>query len=337
MHRLENRRWLLKKRPRHLLESDDLDFSGEVVAVDPEPGQFLVRVTHLSFEPAQLGWLKRDSYIPKVAIGDVVRSAAAGEVVASRNPAFPVGSLVQGAFGWQDYCLTDGAGFWPTTLIRHGSPEQSLSLFGTTGFTAYFGMTEVGRPEAGQTVVVSAAAGATGSIAGQIAKALGCRVIGIAGGAEKCQWVKERAGFDECVDYRAGSIGDRLREFAPGGIDVFFDNVGGEILDTVLTQLARGARVVVCGAMATYLPNASGEAAGLKNHIQLAVTRSRMEGFIVLDYAARYSEASDALATWLEEGKLVSATDVQHGLENAPATLSRVYLGQNIGKQLLAL
>lgn len=332
-----NRRWVLAQRPSGHLKDSDFELRRETVPA-PGPGEFVVRVTHLSFDPTQRGWLQADSYLPAVKIGEVVRAGAAGEVVASNNPKFPVGLKVQGAFGWQDYCLTDGGGFWPTAPLPDGiAPEQVLGIFGTTGLTAYFGLLDIGQPKAGEIVLVSGAAGATGSVVGQIAKAIGCTAIGIAGGKAKCDWVVGTAGFDACIDYKSEPVARRIRELAPKGVNVVFENVGGEILDAALANLAQRARVVLCGGISSYNAASADEIEGLKNYMALTVTRSRMEGFIVLDYAPRFAEGVKALAGWIAEGKIKSAEDVQSGLENAPATLRRLFEGKNFGKQLLKL
>ena len=332
-----NRRWLLARRPEGHLKDSDFEFVREAVPA-PGPGEILVKVTHLSFDPTQRGWLAGDTYIPAVKIGEVVRAAGVGEVVASNNPNFSVGAKVQGAFGWQDYCVTDGGGFWPVTPLHPGlTPEQSLGVFGITGLTAYFGLTDIGKPKPGDVVLVSGAAGATGSVVGQIAKALGCTAIGIAGGKTKCDWVVETAGFDACIDYKSEPVARRIRELAPKGVNVVFENVGGAILDAALGNLAQRARVVLCGGISSYNAASADEIEGLKNYMALTVTRSRMEGFIVLDYAPRFAEGVKALAGWIAEGRIKSAEDVQTGLENAPATLRRLFEGKNFGKQLLRL
>lgn len=332
-----NRRWLLAERPSGNLKDSDFNFVTEP-APQPGPGEFVVKVTHLSFDPTQRGWLAGDTYIPAVKIGEVVRAAGVGEVVASNNPKFAVGAKVQGAFGWQDYCVTDGGGFWPATPLHPGlTPEQSLGVFGITGLTAYFGLIEIGQPKAGDVVLVSGAAGATGSVVGQIAKARGCTAIGIAGGKAKCDWVVETAGFDACIDYKSENVAQRIRALAPKGVNIVFENVGGEILDAALANLAQGSRVVLCGGISSYNAASAAEVHGLKNYMALTVTRSRMEGFIILDYAARYGEGVKALAGWMAEGRLKAIDDVQQGLENAPATLRRLFEGKNFGKQLLRL
>ncbi|BCW87161.1 NADPH-dependent curcumin reductase [Alphaproteobacteria bacterium SO-S41] len=332
-----NRRWLLAQRPSGNLKDSDFELVREAIPT-PGAGEFVVKVTHLSFDPTQRGWLAADSYLPAVKIGEVVRAGGAGEVVASNNPKFPVGAKVQGAFGWQDYCLTDGGGFWPCATLHPGmSAEHALGIFGTTGLTAYFGLRDVGQPKTGDVVLISGAAGATGSVVGQIAKAMGCTAIGIAGGKTKCDWVVETAGFDACIDYKSEPVAKRIKELAPKGVNVVFENVGGDILDAALANLAQRARVVLCGGISSYNAASAAEIQGLKNYMALTVTRSRMEGFIVLDYAPRFAEGVKALADWMAAGAIKSIEDVQEGLENAPATLRRLFEGKNFGKQLLRL
>jgi len=332
-----NRRWLLAARPSGNLKDSDFRLDTQPMP-EPGEGEFVIKVTHLSFDPTQRGWIGGDTYLPAVKIGEVVRAGGAGEVVASKNPNFPVGMRVQGAVGWQEYCLTDGKGWWPTVPLHPGlSPELALGLFGTTGITAYFGLLDIGQPKAGDVVLVSGAAGATGSVVGQIAKAMGCTAIGIAGGKTKCDWVVETAGFDACIDYKSEPVAKRIRELAPKGVNVVFENVGGEILDAALANLALKARVILCGGISSYNAASAAEIQGLKNYMQLTVMRARMEGFIVLDYAARFGEAAQALGKWMAEGKVKSIEDVQEGFENIPATLRRLFEGKNFGKQLLRL
>ena len=330
------RRWLLKSRPNGPLKDSDFDL---VTVPMPEvgEGQFLVRLTHFSFDPTQRGWLGGDTYLPAVPIGGVVRAGGIGEVVASKHLGFEVGDVVQGTFGWQEHALTDGmTETGPVTKLRAGiTPEQALGVFGVTGLTAWFGLTEIGQPKAGDTVLVSGAAGATGSVVVQVAKALGCKVIGIAGGAEKCGWVVEQAGAAACIDYRAGNVARQIREHAPKGVNVVFENVGGEILDAALANLALRARVVLCGGISSYNDTAEDRSPGLRNYMSLTVMRGRMEGFIILDFAKRYGEGVAELAKLMAAGKLKTAEDVAHGFENCPATLRRLFEGKNFGKQLL--
>lgn len=330
------RRWLLKTRPNGPLKDSDFE-----LATVPMPqvgdGQFLVKLTHFSFDPTQRGWLGGDTYLPAVPIGGVVRAGGIGEVVASRHPKFAVGDMVQGTFGWQEHALSDGmTETGPVTKVRAGvTPEQALGVFGTTGLTAWFGLTEIGQPKAGDTILVSGAAGATGSVVVQIGKALGCTVIGIAGGPDKCRWVVETAGADACIDYRTGNVGRQIREHARQGVNVVFENVGGEILDAALANLALNARVVLCGGISSYNDTADDRQPGLRNYMNLTVMRGRMEGFIVLDFAKRYGEGVAELAKLMQAGKLKTAEDVAHGFENCPATLRRLFEGKNFGKQLL--
>ena len=335
---MTTRRWLLKSRPNGPLKDSDFDLV-TVPMPDVGEGQFLVRLTHFSFDPTQRGWLGGDTYLPAVPIGGVVRAGGIGEVVASKHPGFEVGDVVQGTFGWQEHALTDGTTeTGPVTKLRAGiTPEQALGVFGVTGLTAWFGLTEIGQPKAGDTVLVSGAAGATGSVVVQVAKALGCKVIGIAGGAEKCGWVVEQAGADACIDYRAGNVPRQIRENAPKGVNVVFENVGGEILDAALANLALRARVVLCGGISSYNDTAEDRSPGLRNYMNLTVMRGRMEGFIILDFAKRYGEGVAELAKLMAEGKLKTAEDVAHGFENCPATLRRLFEGKNFGKQLLKL
>jgi NADPH-dependent curcumin reductase CurA len=330
-----NRQWRLARRPRGMVQETDFKWAEEPVPT-VGPGQVLVRNLYLSMDPTQRGWMSRDTYIPAMAVGDVVRSFGVGQVVGSRRDGFKQGDLVQGGVGWQDYVLTDGGGPLPLVKLPAGVDiPLAMSVLGLTGITAYFGLLEVGRPKAGETVVVSGAAGATGSVVGQIAKIEGCHVVGIAGGPDKCGWLIREAGFDAAIDYKAERVDRRLRELCPDGIDVFFDNVGGEILDAALANLAMRGRVVVCGAIAGY--NEKVPPPGPRNYLSLLVQRGRMEGFIVLDYMERAGEAVAALGQWVREGKLRHQEDIQEGLENAPTTLLRLFEGKNQGKQLLKI
>jgi hypothetical protein len=328
---MKNRQWLLARRPHGSIQDSDFDFV-EADVPKPGEGEALVRTLMLSCDPAQRAWLARDTYLPAVEIGEVVRSFGAGRIEASNNPDFAVGDIVLGFIGWRDYVALNPKD--QLTKLPPGTPiELAMSALGLNGLTAYFGLLEVGRPVAGETVVVSGAAGATGSIVGQIAKIKGCRAVGIAGGAEKCRWLTAEAGFDAAIDYKAEDVQARLNELCPNDIDVYFDNVGGDILDAALAQLAMWGRVVLCGAIATY--NATEQPSGPKNYLNLLVKRGRMEGFIVTDYMPRAAEAIGALAGWVQAGKIKNRVDVQHGLENAPATLRRLFDGRNEGKQLL--
>jgi NADPH-dependent curcumin reductase len=329
-----NRQVRLAARPSGLPRPTDWEFTSEPAPV-PGPGEFLVEVSHLSLDPAMRGWMDaRPSYVPPVEIGAVMRAGAVGRVVASEHPGFAVGEHVSGAFGVQEYATSDGRGVIKLDLSVAG-PATYLGALGMTGLTAYFALLDVGRVKEGDTVVVSGAAGAVGSVAGQIAAIKGCRVIGIAGGPEKCRVVTEEFGFDAAIDYRLPGLRRTLRELAPGGVDVYFDNVGGEILDDVLTCLARRARVIICGAISQYN---EGEVRGPANYMMLLVTRSSMTGMLVFDYAARYPEATAELAGWYRDGRLVSRETVVHGgVEDFPRTLLMLFEGANTGKLVLAL
>jgi NADPH-dependent curcumin reductase CurA len=328
---MKNRQWTLARRPKGAIQDSDFSFV-ETDLPTPGEGEVLVRNLMLSCDPTQRGWIARDTYLPAVKIGEVVRSGGVGRIETSNNPDFKIGDIVSGLVGWQDYVAMNPKG--QLNKLPPGAPlEMAMSVLGLTGITAYFGLIDVGRPVAGETVVVSGAAGATGSVVGQIAKIKGCRAIGVAGGAEKCGWLTHEAGFDAAIDYKAEDVSARLKELCPQGIDIFFDNVGGDVLDAALARLAMRGRVVICGAIANY--NATEPPPGPKNYLNLITRRGRMEGFLVFDYLSRAGEAIGALAGWVQAGKLKYKVDVQQGLENAPATLRRLFEGRNDGKQLL--
>jgi NADPH-dependent curcumin reductase CurA len=332
---LKNRRWLLAERPTGPIEDKFFKWVEEPVP-EINDGEILVRVLYLSCDPTQRGWLTRDTYLPAVKIGDVVRSGGLGRVIASKNSGFVVGDLVGGLVGWQDYAVmaTDGM-FKPSKVPANVPIELAMSTFGLTGLTAYFGLLEVGRPKEGETVLVSGAAGATGSVVAQIAQIKGCKVVGIAGGKEKCDWLRNDAKIASVIDYKSEDVGARVKELCPKGVDIFFDNVGGEQLDIALARLAMNGRIVLCGAISHYEDATPGP--GPKNYTNLIVKRGRMEGFLVSDHMKDASKAIADLATWVREGKIVSRVDVQNGLENAPKTLARLFRGANIGKQLLKI
>ncbi len=327
-----NRVFRLAARPVGLPKRSDWDFNTEPVA-QPADGEVLVETQYLSLDPAMRGWMNEGrSYVPPVGIGEVMRAFGAGRVVASRHPDFARGDYVTGALGMQEYAAVDAKAL--TKVDPDAAPLTTYcSALGMTGLTAYFGLLDVGKPEPGQTVVVSGAAGAVGMVVGQIAKIKGCRVVGIAGGPEKCRYVVDELGFDAAIDYKNEKVVRTLREQCPRGIDVYFDNVGGEILDAALANLARRARVVICGAISQY--NSTTGVEGPKNYMMLLVTRSRMEGFVIFDYASRYAEAAGEMAGWMKEGKLVSRCDVVRGLETFPEALLRLFSGENLGKLIL--
>lgn len=305
----------------------------------PEPGEgrIVVRVSHISLDPAMRGWMNEGrSYAPPVGIGEVMRALGLGQVVASKNPDFAVGDTVTGVLGVQEYTESDGRGLQKVSPTADVPPERYLALLGMTGMTAYFGLFDVGALTEGETVVVSGAAGAVGSVVGQLAKVKGARVVGIAGGPEKCAWITDELGFDAAIDYRSENVSQRLKELAPDGVDVYFDNVGGEILDAVLGRLAMHARVVLCGAISQY--NAEGGMTGPKNYMNLLVNRARMEGFLVGDYLPRWGEAGKELAGWLAEGRLHSREDVVDGtVDDFPEVFLKLFRGENTGKLVLRL
>ncbi|MBL8514245.1 MAG: NADP-dependent oxidoreductase, partial [Betaproteobacteria bacterium] len=308
-----NRQIHLMRRPRGEPVADDFALVHSVVPV-PGRGELLVRNRYISLDPAMRGWMREQrSYVEPVALGGVMRAGAAAEVIESRHPDFNPGDFVTGLFGVQEIAVTGVQGV--TRVDPHRAPlTHWLNALGMPGMTAYFGLLDVGQPQAGQTVVVSAAAGAVGPTVGQIARIKGCRAVGIAGGADKCRMVVEEYGFDACVDYKAADFRAQLKAACPNGIDVYFDNVGGEVLDLVITQLASKARVVLCGAISQY--NRTGAAAGPANYLALILYRARMEGMVVFDYAARFSEGVADIATWMAEGKLKSKEQVIDGIEN---------------------
>jgi NADPH-dependent curcumin reductase len=330
-----NAQWRLAARPVGLAKPTDWEYVEEPAA-EPADGQFQVQLEFLSLDPAMRGWMKEGrSYVPPVGIGEVMRAGGLGRVTNSRHPDFNAGDLVSGMFGVQRFALSDGQGVRIVDTTLAPAPVH-LGALGMTGLTAYFGLLDVGRPEPGQTVVVSGAAGAVGNVAGQIARIKGCKVIGIAGGPEKCAWLTEQLGFDAAIDYRAGEVRAELRRHAPDGVDVYFDNVGGDILDEVLRRIARHARVVICGAISQY--NAEQAPRGPANYMQLLVERASMTGFLVFDYAHRYREAIAQLADWLNDGELISREDiVGGGLEQFPEVFLRLFRGDNVGKLILQL
>ena len=328
-----NRQVRLAARPSGLPTASDWEVTSEPVP-SAGPGEFVVAVTHLSIDPAMRGWMDdRPSYVPPVKLGAVMRAGGIGRVIESGHPDFAVGDHVYGVFGVQEYARSTGRGV--TRLDPAVAPTEYLGVLGMTGLTAYFGLLDVGRARDGDTVVVSGAAGAVGSVAGQIARIKGCRTIGIAGGPDKCTLLRETYGFDAAIDYKAGNLRAALREHAPGGVDVYFDNVGGEVLDAALTRLARGARIVICGAISQY--NA-GAVRGPANYLALLVARASMTGMVVFDYEDRYPQARAEMAGWLQEGRLVSRDHiVPGGVAAFPEALLMLFNGENTGKLILAL
>jgi NADPH-dependent curcumin reductase CurA len=325
----------LAARPVGLPKASDWDYIEEP-APSPGEGEFLTEVEYISLDPAMRAWMNDvRSYIPPVGIGEVMRAAGIGRVVESRHPEYQVGETVNGVFGVQRYAVSDGAGVTrvDTSLAP---PPVHLGTLGLSGLTAYFGLLDVGRPEPGQTVVVSGAAGSVGNVVGQIARIKGCRAVGIAGGAEKCRWLVDDLGFDAAIDYKAGDVRSQLCEHAPDRVDVFFDNVGGEILDAVLLRMARGGRVVISGAISQY--NATEPPPGPANYMQLLVMRASMTGFVIFDYANRFREGAAELGAWLQAGELRSREHVVQGdIQQFPEVLLSLFRGENTGKLVLAL
>jgi NADPH-dependent curcumin reductase len=308
------------------------------IVEEPQPaagdGEFVVEVDYLSVDPAMRTWMNAGrSYVPAVEIGEVMRALAVGHVVESRHGGFDIGDEVSGSFGVQRYAVSDGTGV--NKIDTALAPATAhLGVLGISGMTAYFGLLDIGRPEPGQTVLVSGAAGSVGNIVGQIAKIKGCQAVGIAGGEDKCRWLVEEGGFDAAIDYKTADLRAELKTYAPNGVDVFFDNVGGAALEAALNRLARGARIVLCGAVSQYNDAPRGPA----NYMQLLVARASMTGFVIFDYVARYPEAVAQLAQWLNAGQLRSHEDIETGdIGDFPETLLKLFRGENTGKLILAL
>ncbi|MDB5891952.1 MAG: NADP-dependent oxidoreductase [Polaromonas sp.] len=333
---LINRQIRLASRPHGLPTAENWESTTQPVT-EPGPGGVLVKTLYLSLDPAMRGWMNEGkSYIPPVEIGAVMRAGGVGRVIASQNPAFAVGDFVNAGLDVQEYCLI------PQEQVKRNGmfkidPRLGLTtwlnVLGMPGMTGYFGLMEVGLPRAGETVVVSGAAGAVGQTVGQIAKIKGCRVVGIAGGKAKCDWVVNELGFDACIDYKGSDVRAGLKEHCPGGVDIYFDNVGGEILDLVLARINRSARIIICGAISQY--NNTTPVKGPANYLSLLVNRARMEGIVVFDYADRYHLGVAEMAGYLKAGTMKSREDVVQGFENFPATLLKLFNGENFGKLVL--
>jgi NADPH-dependent curcumin reductase len=335
MPAIVNRQVRLAARPVGLPKRSDWTYTEEALP-EPAEGQLAVKVSHLSLDPAMRGWMNEGkSYIRPVEIGEVMRAGGAGRVVSSKHPQFKVGDEVAGSFGVQEYAISDGKGVRKVDT-RFAPLTTYLGVLGAPGMTAYFGLLDIGKPKPGETVVVSGAAGAVGSVVGQIAKIKGCRVVGIAGGADKCKYLTEKLGFDAWIDYKGEDVKAALKTHCPKGIDIYFDNVGGDILDAALTRLALHARVVICGAISQY--NNTAPPKGPANYLSLLVNRATMTGMVVFDYADRYAEAGREMAQWIAEGKLVAKEDVvEGGVDAFPETLLKLFKGENFGKLVLAL
>ncbi|MFZ1165994.1 MAG: NADP-dependent oxidoreductase [Candidatus Sulfotelmatobacter sp.] len=330
--RFINHRFTLASRPVGMPKRTDWAYEEETVR-ELHEGELLIRVLFISLDPAMRGWMNQSrSYVPPVGIGEVMRALALGQVVASKNPLFAVGKHVSGTFGVQEYFISDGKGLVEVDP-RVAPLPTFLNVLGMTGMTAYFGLLETGQPRTGDTVVVSAAAGAVGSVVGQLAKIKGCRAVGIAGGADKCRYLLNDLGFDAVIDYKSEDVTAALRKSCPEGMNIYFDNVGGDILEAALSNLARGARIVICGAISQY--NNTGPVQGPRNYLSLLVYRATMKGMLVFDYADRYAEAREEMAGWMAAGKLKSREDIVEGLETFPDTFLKLFRGENLGKLIL--
>lgn len=330
----QNRQWLINDRPlgRPLQDGDFKKVTSDVSS--PGDGEVLVKVLYLGFDPAQKGWMENiGGYVAPTEIGEVMRGSGVGEVVESNHPGFAAGDKVTGMLRWQDYALLPGAEL--QAVPDDELLTANLGALGTTGMTAYFGLLKHGRPLPGDTVLVSGAAGATGSMVGQIAKIAGCRTIGIAGGAEKCAWLSEEVGYDATIDYKNEDVRARLKELCNQSVNVFYDNVGGTILNDALAHIDMHARVVICGGISRYergeLP------AGPENYFNLIFKRATMSGFIVLDYIPEYPVAQKRMREWIRNGRIRFKEDVQEGFDNIPQTLMRLFSGRNFGKQILKM
>jgi NADPH-dependent curcumin reductase CurA len=328
----QNRQFKLAKRPQGMVKRDDFAY-GTAPVPAPADGEFLVRNEYISLDPAMRGWMNEGkSYVPPVGIGEVMRAGAVGTVIESKNPNFAAGDHVVGIFGVQDYAVSNGKG------VNKVDPKLAplpvyLGTLGMPGMTAYFGLLDVGALKDGDTVVVSGAAGAVGGVVGQIARIKGHRVVGIAGGKDKCEWVVKALGFDACIDYKSEDVKKELKTHCPKGVDLYFDNVGGDILDIVLTQIAMKARIVICGAISQY--NNTTPVKGPSNYMSLLVNRARMEGMVVFDFAARYGEAVKDMAGWIASGRLKTKEHIVEGIDTFPEALLMLFKGENLGKLVL--
>jgi NADPH-dependent curcumin reductase CurA len=333
MTSLLNRQWRLARRPVGMVKPDDFQYA-EGAAPVPQENECLVRTLYVSFDPAMRAFLHdRPSYIPPQPIGEVMRAGAVGQVVESRGTQVRAGDLVVGGFGWQDYAVVPEAAAMKITA-GHPLPDY-LGVLGGIGLTAHLGLLHVAKIASGETVLISGAAGATGSTAAQIAKLKGCRVIGIAGGPAKCRWLMEELQLAAAIDYKSEDVAARLGELCPAGVDVYFDNVGGRILEAAISRMALRGRIALCGMISGY--NDATPTPGPANLFEMVTRRIRMEGFLVMDFAPLFAEARRDLETWLAAGQLKSYVDVQEGFENIPKTFMRIFTGENIGKQMLKI
>jgi NADPH-dependent curcumin reductase CurA len=332
-----NRQWVMAERPvgRGVRESDFRLIDGPMPVAGP--GQFLVRTLYLSVAPVMRQYMLDGAGIERpLEIGEVMRGRGVGKVIASNHPDYRVGDVVQGKLGWQEFSVSDGSPYDMMYKVRQRLVPVStaIGVLGMTGFTSYLGLVDVGQASRGETVVVSGAAGGVGSNVGWIARNLGCRVVGIAGTAEKCRHLTQTLGYDAAIDYRADDVPAKLREYCPNGVDVFFDNVGGEILDHALALLNRYGRVVCCGRIAEYL-KAPGETYRLRNWDAIGRQNATMRGFFIYDLAEHFARAEQQMAQWIAEGRMHYLEDVLEGIEHTPRALMRLYEGRNLGKQVV--
>jgi NADPH-dependent curcumin reductase CurA len=335
MDQTVNRRWCLARRPVGLVKPSDFEWR-EDPPPTPGEGEVLVRNIYLSLDPTNRGWMNAGpGYLPGIKIGDTLRGISLGVVVESHSPGVQPGDLVQGILGWQDYAAAKADHLTVLPRIPGLPMTAHFGLFGHIGLTAYFGLLEIGQPKAGETLVVSAAAGAVGSLVGQIGKLQGCRVVGIAGSDAKCAWITEALGMDAAINYKTEDVPQALKKHCSQGIDVYFDNVGGEILDAALAHINLHARIVLCGLISMY--NATQPVPGPYNFPNILTRRARVEGFITIDYQSRALEAISALAGWYTQGKLQYRVDVVEGLENAPTALNKLFDGTNQGKLIVKI
>ena len=333
-----NRQWLLQSRPQGMVSEDNFKrVESPLLTPDFSQGEVLIKTLMLSFEPAMRGWMDdKPSYLPPAELDEPMRAPGVGQVVVSKNPELPVGTLVQGMLGWQEYAVLGPNSLFPPNALPEGTPLSiALGVLGGTSLTAYFGLLRIGEPKAGDTVLVSGAAGATGSVVAQIAKIKNCRVIGIAGGDAKCNWLRNELGLDGVIDYKNENVGDALKKLCPEGINVYFDNVGGEILESAMENAADNARFVMCGAISSY--NDAEPSPGPRNMFNVITRRIKMQGFVMFDFMDEVETAMGDLVQWLSDGQLQWKEDIQSGFDNIPATFGRLFDGSNEGKQLLSL
>lgn len=328
---MDNTQVILQSRPEGMAKASNFSIRN-VPIPEIQEGEILIKIDYISLDPAMRGWMNAGTtYIKGVEIGAVMRAFSSGEIIASKHPDFKEGEYVEGLLGAQQYAISKGQGLSKRDLSK-GKTSWHLGILGMPGMTAYFGLLERGKPQAGECVFVSGAAGIVGSTVGQIARIKGCKVVGTAGSAAKCKYLIEECGFDAAINYKTEDIGQALKKHCPNGIDIFYDNVGGPLLDTALANLARGARVVICGAISQYNQSSF---YGPKNYMKIVSARGVLTGIIVFDFIERYPEAVDQLSTWLKEGKMRTKEHIFEGIENFPAVLQKLFTGENFGKLLI--